>query len=149
MKPEVETPISEAASDNTEEKQSNLTPFKKGQSGNPAGRPRGSRNKVVEASIAALSEDFEQDPAGYWREFRQKDLSGYMKLVASLWPKKIEATMNTTILMEYEAARDFAAAWKVVQRARSMIGAPPLPEENSSRLIELEPERRDAECSDD
>ena len=32
--------------DNTEKKQRNLIPFRPGQSGNPAGRPKGSRNKL-------------------------------------------------------------------------------------------------------
>ena len=38
----------------------NLKPFKKGQSGNPAGRTKGSRNKLGEQLIQALCADFEE-----------------------------------------------------------------------------------------
>jgi len=43
--------------DTTEKKQN--TRFKPGQSGNPAGRPKGSRNKVSEKLLEALAIDFD------------------------------------------------------------------------------------------
>jgi len=41
----------------------NLIPFKKGQSGNPAGRPKGARNKLSEDFLKALSTDFKEHGA--------------------------------------------------------------------------------------
>jgi len=47
------------ASDNTAEKKSGLRPFTPGQSGNPAGRPKGSRNKATLAIEALLEGEAE------------------------------------------------------------------------------------------
>ena len=44
----------------TVDQQSGLRPWRKGESGNPAGRPRGSRNKLAQDFVAALCADFEQ-----------------------------------------------------------------------------------------
>jgi hypothetical protein len=45
--------------DNTGHKQHNGRPFEPGQSGNPAGRPKGARNKLSETFLQALADDFD------------------------------------------------------------------------------------------
>jgi hypothetical protein len=52
-----------APADNTAPKQRGI-PFKPGQSGNPDGRPRGSRNKLGEAFVQALADDFSETWCG-------------------------------------------------------------------------------------
>ena len=64
-------------------------PWQPGQSGNPAGRPKGSRHKISEAFIAALHEDFVQHGACVIQRVREERPADYMKIVASLLPKEL------------------------------------------------------------
>jgi len=71
-----------------------LEPYKwqPGTSPNPAGRPKGSRNKLGEAFLQALHESFlEQGPAAIQRVIEEKP-DQYLKVIASVVPK--EFTLN-------------------------------------------------------
>lgn len=84
-----------AATDKTEAKQSNLKPFKPGQSGNPAGRPKGARSKLGEDFLKALVDDFNGENEGVIngigaiRKMRVDSPDQYVKVVASLLPKEL------------------------------------------------------------
>jgi hypothetical protein len=73
------------------------TQFRPGQSGNAAGRPKGSRNK--------LSEEFFQDLYDVWKAFGKPALETmamlypveFVRLVASLLPKESEAATSTPV----------------------------------------------------
>lgn len=67
-----------------------LTPWKPGQSGNPAGRPRGSRNKLGEAFIDALYEDFTANGVDAIAQARVADPTGYLRVCASLLPRELK-----------------------------------------------------------
>jgi hypothetical protein len=83
-----------ADSDSTARKhrQRGLIPWKPGQSGNPKGRPQGSRNK--------LSEEFLQDLCDAWQAFGKPAPMAaawthpvdFVRVVASLVPRELEAT---------------------------------------------------------
>jgi len=71
-----------------------LTPWQPGQSGNPNGRPKGSRNKLAEAFIAALHDDFETNGAAVIERVRNEEPAQYLKVVASILPKEIKIDTN-------------------------------------------------------
>jgi Family of unknown function (DUF5681) len=72
--------------DTTDQKQD--TRFKPGQSGNPAGRPKGSRNKVREKLLEALAIDFDDHGKEVIEKVRSERPADYLKIVASLVPKR-------------------------------------------------------------
>ena len=84
--------MAKCRSDNTEKKQRNLIPYKPGQSGNPKGRPKGSRNK--------LSEEFFRDLCDVWEAFGKPALMAmawtdpvaFVRVAAQLMPKDVEVT---------------------------------------------------------
>lgn len=59
------------------------------QPGNP-GRPKGSRNKLGEAFVQALHDDFQQHGVKTIETVRTERPHEYLKVVASLLPKQVE-----------------------------------------------------------
>jgi Family of unknown function (DUF5681) len=58
--------------------------WQRGQSGNPAGRPRGSRNALSEEVICALLRDFRQHGPKAVARVRQTQPAAYLKILALL-----------------------------------------------------------------
>lgn len=78
-------------------------PFKSGAewSGNRAGRPKGSRNKLEELFVSALCEDFKDNGADAIRRCRADKPDVYLNVIAKVVPKQVE--LDAT-----DAAVDFA-----------------------------------------
>ena len=61
--------------------------------GNP-GRPKGSRNKLGEAFITALHDDFHEHGAAAIQTVRKEKPDQYLKVIASIMPKDLNINVN-------------------------------------------------------
>lgn len=68
--------------------------FKPGQTGNPAGRPKGSRNKLGEVFIQAMHEDFTEHGAEVIERVRIEKPDQYLKVVASILPQQLNVRVS-------------------------------------------------------
>jgi len=80
-------PSNTAATDTRVEKHSNLKPWVKGQSGNPKGRPLGSRNRLGENLLQVFADDFEEFGAETVVKIRTRDPGTYLKIICNTLPK--------------------------------------------------------------
>jgi hypothetical protein len=113
------TPISAS----TDKRLRNLKPFKSGAewTGNKAGRPKGSRNKINEEFLAALCEDFELHGKEVIVKVREERPDVYLKVVASLQPKEIDVRERT---IEDLSDQEIFEALAEIRALRSRLETP-------------------------
>jgi hypothetical protein len=71
--------------------------WQRGQSGNPAGRLRGSRNALSEEVICALLRDFRKHGEKAVARVRRTQPAAYLKILALLVPRELQVEHKSTI----------------------------------------------------
>jgi len=89
------------------------------------GRPLGARNKLGEAFLQALQEDFEQHGIEAIAECRKSKPEKYCSIVASLLPKEATLAVEVDINQQIDLA-EFARDYRLVLEAARRIGAEPI-----------------------
>ena len=99
--------------------------WKPGQSGNPAGKPKGARNKLSEAFVAALFEDFEEANAtgesngkAAIAKVRAEEPGTYLKVIAALAPKQIHIKEDVLDAFDDDELTAAMAAVRAIREAR-------------------------------
>ena len=84
------------------------TSWKPGQTGNPLGRPKGSRDTINEAFLKDLAADWKDEGIVALRKAREERPAEYCRMVASLLPKD----QNLSVKNDNPVAAAFMAALK-------------------------------------
>lgn len=97
------------------------TAFKSGAewTGNRAGRPKGSRNKLGEDFLQALQESFNLHGASTIETVRIERPHEYLKVVASILPKELNVTTTRVEEMSDDELADGIAALQAILAAQA------------------------------
>lgn len=116
--------------EDTPPKHSNLKPWAPGQSGNPAGRPKGARSKLGEAFLQDMLADWQEHGKDAIVKVRDEKPDQYLKVVASVLPKELNVRVDEFAdLDDDQLARQLAAIASQLARAGVAFGEGAGPEE--------------------
>jgi len=119
--------------------------WKPGTSGNPAGRPRGSRNKLSDDFVAALYDDFQDHGSAAIAACRAQKPDVYVRVIASLLPKDVSIKVQQLDdLTDDQLMRKLAV---LTEMARPLLAK--LPVIDAKGLDVAAPSSNDEKCGAD
>ena len=87
-----------------------------GQSGNPKGRPKGSRNKLGESFLTDLQADWAEHGSAVIKTVRAERPHEYLKVVASILPKELNVRVDPLDEMDDDELTAILAAARAACR---------------------------------
>lgn len=96
----------------------NLKPFKKGETGNPGGKPVGARNELSAAFLKDLLADWKASGAEAISVLRAEKPDVYVKVVAELLPKQEEQTVN----VQHSGSVEHRSVQEIGERVAQLLG---------------------------
>jgi len=113
--------------------------FQPGQSGNPAGRPRGSRNKLSELFITAMRDDFAEHGPSAVAALRERDPGAYLAAIRSMIPAQaIAENADKVPVTDYDALSDVEYAAEMDAGGNPYEGAKRLARRNKAMQMVLD-----------
>jgi hypothetical protein len=94
--------------------------FLQGVSGNPNGRPKGSRNRLTEQFLSDLCAQWEISGQAALKKMAEEEVVDFVRVVASLVPHRVDASLAIVDADLLREQRTFMEYYKV---CREFIGA--------------------------
>jgi hypothetical protein len=92
-------------------------PWKKGQSGNPLGRPQGARAKFSETAMAHLLDDWTKHGVAVLERVRAEDPSTYLRVAFGTLPKDVNIAVENRGPLDSEEGRYLRRLVDIIQVA--------------------------------
>lgn len=115
--------------------------WRKGESGNPGGKPVGTRNRLQGDFVRELADDFETFGRVAIEECRTSEPAKYLQIIASLMPKDVHVSAQPLAeLTETELAHAIGLIQRYIDAGAPAIGGGATIEGEATRLVPSLPE---------